>query len=89
MSLAGDAEAPLIDFIARELIRGGDHQLEADDDLLSSGLVDSLGVMRLIHFLEERYRVSVPPEDVTLENFMTVRAIAGYLEGLIGKQSDD
>ena len=56
--------------------------LQADDDLLGSGLLDSLGVMRLIRFVEQRFAVTVPPIDVTIENFMTVGTIATYLESL-------
>ena len=70
----------LLAFVSTELV-GKRHQLEldADDDLLGSGLVDSLGVMRLIHFIESRYDVTVPPDDVTIENFMTARTIVTYL----------
>ncbi|MEM6793795.1 MAG: acyl carrier protein [Acidobacteriota bacterium] len=74
-------ESSLIEFIARELINDPEAAAEvtAEDDLLASGLVDSLGVMRLIRHLEETYGVTVPAADVTLENFMTVSAVAGYL----------
>jgi len=45
--------------------------LSDDDDLLTSGLVDSLGMMSLVAFIEEQFGVAVPPEDVTLETFST------------------
>jgi acyl carrier protein len=38
--------------------------------------VDSLGLFLLISFIEERFGVEVEPDDVTFENFQTVRAIA-------------
>ena len=78
-----DAETALADFVTRELVGDrGELALAADDDLLGSGLVDSLGVMRLIRFIEERYDVSIPPADVTIEHFMTLGTIVAYLESL-------
>jgi len=53
--------------------------LQAEDDLLSSGLVDSIGVMRIVAFIEERFGIAVPPEDVRIEHFLTVQDIARYL----------
>ncbi len=86
MMMESDDDASIrdvMDFVSRELLGDrADLELDADTDLLGGGLVDSLGVMRLIRHLEETYRVTVPPVDVTIENFMTARAIAGYVESL-------
>lgn len=72
----------LIEYIQDKLIVGSTGVvLEADEDLLGSGLVDSIGMMNLIAFIEERFNFKVPPQDMTIENFMTVEAISDYLEG--------
>ncbi len=71
----------LIDFIAKDLLKDRpDLVLNPDDDLLSSQWVDSLGVMRIVAFLEEKYDVTIPPTDVTIENFINVATIVAYLE---------
>ncbi len=54
-------------------------KLAPEDDLLEDGLVDSLGVMRLIAFIDEEFGFAVPPQDVTVDSFMSVNAIAEYL----------
>ena len=84
MTTTGDTTpASLIDYISRELLDDqGSGALEADDDLLGSGLLDSLGVMRLVQHIEESRGLTVPPVDVTIENFMTVARIVAYLESL-------
>lgn len=51
-----------------------------DDDLLLSGLLNSLSVMRLVSHIQERYHIQVPVEDVIIENFATVQALANYLK---------
>lgn len=76
-----DIQETLKGFILQNLVADS-HKLtlSEDDNLLTGGLVDSLGVMRLINFIEENFKVQVPPEDVTLENFRTIRVMAGYLQ---------
>ena len=73
------------EYISRELMSRKDGEtITPDQDLLISGLLDSLGVMSLVHFLEQEFEVGIPPEDVTIENFQTVEAICGYLSGRNG-----
>ena len=54
-------------------------ELAVHDDLLEDGLVDSLGIMRLIAYIESEFGFSVPAQDVTVETFMSVETIAAYL----------
>ena len=51
------------------------------DDLLGSGIIDSMGFMRLVMFIETEMGTKIPPEDMTIENFMTVDSITAYLNG--------
>ena len=48
----------------------------ADDSLLESGIVDSLGTLDVIHFLESEFGVTVTDEEMTPEYFETARSIA-------------
>ena len=71
----------LITFIDEELLLGQyDEPLESETNLLLTGLVDSLGIMRLVLHIEEALGIDVPPEDIILENFLTVADMARYLE---------
>ena len=74
-----DTVAALTQFIRIELLEEPDHDLSASDQLLLDDIVDSLGVMRLVHFIEEHGGMSVPAEDVTIDNFATIDTIADYL----------
>ena len=71
----------LTSYIANQILNGPRGEaLGPDDDLLGSEILDSLGVMQVIQFLEMEYDVRVPPEDVTIENFMTINTMVAYLE---------
>ncbi|MEM0993019.1 MAG: acyl carrier protein [Bacteroidota bacterium] len=69
----------IIQYIQEEILQEGDDPITADEDLLTSGLLDSMAAMRLIGFLEEEFGVSVPPEDMVIEHFITVNAMEDYL----------
>jgi acyl carrier protein len=75
-----DSRTVLKRFIETELLAGAGGSLDYSDDLLLSGLVNSLGVMRLVSFTQEQFGVSIPAEDVIIEHFQTIDAIARYVE---------
>lgn len=68
----------LLTFIREELL-DSDEPLDADENLLADGMIDSLGMMRLVAFIEAEQGVKVPPQDFTIENFRTVAHIERYL----------
>jgi acyl carrier protein len=75
---ATDIERAVLAFVRRELL-GPETAVGRDDDLLSGGLLDSIGVLRLAAFVEEEFRFPVPPADFVIENFRSVAAIAAYI----------
>ena len=52
----------------------------ADASLLQAGLLDSLGMIDLVAFLEESFKIEVDDEDLVPENFETLSAMAGFVE---------
>lgn len=68
---------PLRDYVSQTLLNG--RHVADDDELLLSGLLDSLSVMSLVSFVEKEYALAVPFEDVLIEHFESLRAIGGYL----------
>jgi acyl carrier protein len=44
-------------------------------DLLAGEVLDSLGILAIIGFVEDRYGFDIEPEEVSLESFRTVSAI--------------
>jgi acyl carrier protein len=53
--------------------------VDAEAELFSSGLLDSVAMMGIIGFIEEQGGFDVRPADVTLENFDTVARIVAYV----------
>ena len=70
----------LVRFIRDEVAAGADAMVDANTDLVMSGLVDSLGVVMIVDELERRLGIRIDPVDVVIENFSTVSAILDYLD---------
>jgi acyl carrier protein len=46
---------------------------------MERGIVDSMGMMELIDFLEEQFGVQPADDEITEENFATLARIAGFV----------
>jgi len=56
-----------------------DARLDEDERLLERGIVDSMGVMELIAFLQDQFGINVAEADITEEHFGSLGAIATYV----------
>ena len=74
-----DYKNELTDFIKQEILHGRAVNLDQDQDLLGAGVIDSLGILRMVAFMEEQFGVQVPDEDVVFENFQSIGAMARYI----------
>jgi acyl carrier protein len=46
------------------------------------GVVDSLQIMQLISFLEQRFSVRIAPEHITTENFSSIEGMRTLVDSL-------
>ena len=51
-------------------------ELPHDQDIFALGLVNSLFAMQLVNFVETEFGIKIEQEDLEIENFNTVNAIA-------------
>lgn len=54
--------------------------ITAEDDLLESGLIDSLGILDLVSFLEQDFGIIVADDELTPEHFQCVDRLARFVE---------
>jgi len=67
------------DFIFDELIFVAEpEKFSDDDDLLEAGL-DSMGIMRLIMFIEEQFGVTLPDSEIDPDNVNTFNALEAWV----------
>jgi acyl carrier protein len=70
-------------FIQAEIVPSGNFELTNSTNLIESGIIDSLGVMKMIAFVEQKYSVTLNPDDLVPENFETLDAITALLNRYI------
>ena len=76
-----DIQAQIRDYIARNLLFSDDGFGYSDDaSFLEEGIVDSVGIMELVMFLEENFGLTVDDEDLTPDNFDSVNKLAAYIK---------
>jgi acyl carrier protein len=82
MAADDDVEGAVRGFLSGEVIPPEHAEaLDADRDLLSSGVLNSLTLAHLVVFLEERFRLTVEPREFEVENFRSLRAISAFVQG--------
>lgn len=69
----------LRDFIRRQFLFEESAEL-GDDDPLFPDVIDSLGVMEVVTFVEEQYEVGIEEDDLLADNFRSLTAIASLVD---------
>ena len=67
--------------IVAELVPNGRaSQLQDDTALRSSGILDSMAVLRLVGMVEEKFGIEVSAYEAGIENFDRINDMAAYVE---------
>ena len=75
-----NVETQIKDYIAQNLLFSDNgFGYKDDDSFLEEGIVDSIGVLELVSFVEEKFGISVDDQDVTPDNFDSVNNLAAYV----------
>ena len=77
----------LIRYIHESLLTDYSGQpIQEDDSLIQLGVLDSIGLLQIMTFLEQEVGVRVPDHEVLPENFETVHQIEDLVKRLIEKR---
>ena len=55
--------------------------LQDDDNLFESGIVNSLFAIQLMTFLEKSFNIEVTMDDLSMDNFQSITATSLFVEG--------
>jgi acyl carrier protein len=83
---AGSIKGQIRDFIAEYGNSKGVSGIGDGESLLSRNVVDSLGVFRLIAFLEEAFPLTIEDTDIAPENFETINLIEAFVLRKLGME---
>jgi acyl carrier protein len=78
-------EQPIRAFIATNLLYNSDGFPYADDaSFLREGIIDSLGVVELVAFVQKQFGVTVAQHEVVPDNFDSVAKLAAFVRRKLG-----
>jgi acyl carrier protein len=81
-----DVTGTLYKFICDTFPRARQDSLTITDKLLEGGIVDSLGLLTLIDFIEMTFEIIISDTDVGDENFSTINTMSTYITRSLEKQ---
>ncbi len=67
-------------FILEHIPQARQMNVQNEDQLLEGGLLDSLGILDVVSYLEEEFSISASDEELTPENFQSIATMASYVE---------
>ena len=74
----------LLGFIRSDLAKGVDDVDFESDSLVETGVIDSVGIMKLVEFIETTFSVKVTDDELVPENFDTIDDIAKLVSDKAG-----
>ena len=54
-------------------------QIDQNMELFREGIVDSMGVLTLMRFLEQTFQIQIEPREMLVENFATIAAMREFV----------
>ena len=83
MKTVADNKEKIRQFLIEKLAKAKKvKNIDDQDNLIENGIIDSLGIMQLVAYLENTFAVKVKDEDIVPENFETLNVITSYVERL-------
>ena len=71
-----DIKTPLKTFILNEYLPGEDPSALTDDTpLMTTGILDSIAVLKVVTFLENQFGITIGPREAVVENMNTISDI--------------
>lgn len=55
-------------------------EITDDLDVLDTGVIDSLGVLRLMSWLDQRFGIALSDADISLDDFHSISSMAALIE---------
>ena|SRR6266446_6869455 len=72
-------EHKIHEFIVKNLYYAEDSSIGDEDSFLETGVIDSMGVMELVAFIQSEFGVEVAQHEIVVENFDSIRKLGDFV----------
>jgi acyl carrier protein len=81
-----EIEREIRNFVVEHFLSGHAEKLRDDGSLLGD-VIDSMGVLDLVAFLQDRFKITVEDEEVVPGNLDTIKNLAAYVARKLGAKA--
>ncbi len=67
-------------FILQHFPLARKHAIDSDDSLLHSGIIDSMGVLELVDFIENRFGIMLSDDELLSDVFESIRSLSAFVQ---------
>lgn len=66
-------------FVSENFLFGNGDEIALDTNLFDKGIIDSTGIIELISFIEETFKISIDDDELVMDNFSNLNNIKTFL----------
>lgn len=82
----GPIKETIRDFIIKNYLKGlGGHKLGDNDSFMEQGIIDSVGVIELIAFIQRTYKIKTEVTEIVPDNLDTLNNLERYITRKLGR----
>ncbi len=76
-----EVQSQIMEFIAENILFSDNgYPYSPSDSFLEKGVVDSMNIMEIVAFIEDKFHIDVEDLDIIPANFDSVKNVAAYVE---------
>lgn len=83
-----DAKTTVRQFVSENFYIADPHAFADDTSLLDRGIVDSTGILEIVSFLENTFRIQVDDTELIPENLDSINGITAFLARKRGQKAN-
>lgn len=85
LTISNSVEQKILTFLLDKFPLARKAGIERDTALLEKGILDSLGILDVVSFLESEFSILINDEDLLPENFQTLSTLSAFVLKKNGK----
>jgi acyl carrier protein len=83
--MSDNVSGTLRQYIVENFLFGQDSDISDNDSLMNNGVIDSTGLLEVVTFLENEFKVAVKAHELVPENFDSIAQITRFVASKRGK----
>jgi len=85
-TIQAETQAAIHEFILQQFPTARKRGVSVADSLLEQGIIDSMGVLELVTFIEERFSITLNDDEMVADHFESIQAMAQLVHRKLGTE---